>query len=242
MTPYYKDDWVTIYHGDWRELLSSIPSGSCEIAVTSPPYNLVREWTGGGPGSNMKAHEAKQKEWYEDSMDEDEYQNLQKAVIRRLFDVCKGSIFYNHKIRYAWSRRDRIYHPMEWLEEFPLWQEIIWDRCGGMGGNWPRFIPADERIFMLRKPTKWNGAGGFTNVWRLRPETDNSHVCAFPIELPKRCIQAATDEGDTVIDPFMGSGTTLRAAKDLKRHAIGIEIEEKYCEIAARRMSQEVLL
>lgn len=76
----------------------------------------------------------------------------------------------------------------------------------------------------------------------MSPPTDvDGHPCPFPLELPKRCIAATTDLGDVVLDPFMGSGTTLRAAKDLGRKAIGIEIEERYCEIAAKRLAQEVL-
>jgi DNA modification methylase len=69
----------------------------------------------------------------------------------------------------------------------------------------------------------------------------NDHPTQKPLELMRWCIQLVKPAPNFLLDPFMGSGTTLRAAKDLGRKAIGIEIEERYCEIAARRMAQEVL-
>jgi len=73
------------------------------------------------------------------------------------------------------------------------------------------------------------------------PAEVNGHPCPKPIGVWKWILKRISSvEGETVLDPFMGSGTTLRAAKDLGRRAIGIEIEEKYCEIAAKRLSQKV--
>lgn len=71
---------------------------------------------------------------------------------------------------------------------------------------------------------------------------DKAHPTVKPAGILRKYIQIGSLIGDTVLDPFMGVGTTLRAAKDLNRKAIGIEIEEKYCETAAKRLSQEVLL
>jgi site-specific DNA-methyltransferase (adenine-specific) len=80
-----------------------------------------------------------------------------------------------------------------------------------------------------------------SNVWRMQPEQRNGHPAPFPLDLPTRAIRLSTWPGETVFDPFMGQGSTLRAAKDLGRKAVGVEISERFCEQAARRLSQEVL-
>ena len=80
------------------------------------------------------------------------------------------------------------------------------------------------------------------DIIRVSPDPfDQAHPCAKPIKLYRAIVSRASLVEETVLDPFMGSGTTLRAAKDLGRKAIGIEIEERYCEIAARRCAQEVM-
>jgi site-specific DNA-methyltransferase (adenine-specific) len=86
---------------------------------------------------------------------------------------------------------------------------------------------------------RWNG-GGNRAVWTHNIAREE-HPTAKPLSLLKELVSLFTDPGETILDPFMGSGTTLRAAKDLGRKAIGIEIEEKWCEVAAKRMSQSVL-
>lgn len=73
-----------------------------------------------------------------------------------------------------------------------------------------------------------------------QPATPNGHPCPKSEQWARWLIKRATDDSAVICDPFMGSGTTIKAAKDLGRSAIGIEIEEKYCEIAAKRLSQEV--
>lgn len=105
-----------------------------------------------------------------------------------------------------------------------------------------------EAIGIFHTPGKkqWNG-GGQPALWhhgasRFGYFGESKHPTEKPLNLVKKLMTQFSNDGDRVLDPFMGSGTTLRAAKDLKRYAIGIEIEEKYCEIAAKRMAQEVLI
>jgi len=88
------------------------------------------------------------------------------------------------------------------------------------------------------KPT-WKGGGRAGNY--ILPKQNGEHPTTKPIQMILSFVDLFTDQGQVILDPFMGSGTTLRAAKDLGRKAIGIEIEERYCEMAAKRMAQKVL-
>ena len=248
--PYYQDGSVTIYHSRAEDVLPSLSGVAC--TVTSPPYNTL--------GSRIPAegtHKMAGDAWlakvnavgYSDDMPEDEYQAWQ-AVIAGLCaeaSVDGASLFYNHKVRYRGL--GDVVHPLDTVRRFDAWvlrQEIIWARDGGVAFNARMFCPSDERIYWMVKPGaphKWNqpSASDFT-VWQMRQEMGlDGHPCPYPVKLPTKAIMATTDPGDLVLDPFMGSGTTLRAAKDLGRRAIGIEPEERFCKLAVERLAQGVL-
>jgi DNA modification methylase len=222
--------------GDCLDRMKEMEANSVDLVVTSPPYNLNKNASGGG--NSKRNYEG----WYPDDMPEEEYQLWQKECIREMLRISKGSVFYNHKVRYAWHSRNKykqkskIYHPMQWLCDFPVWCEIIWDRRGTTGHANRRCRMSDERIYQLGKPNKFNDMG-YTTVWQILPSKNNGHVCSYPNELVNRCILMSTDEGDTILDPFMGSGTTGVAAKNLNRDFIGIEKDETYFKIAQDRIS-----
>ena len=129
-----------------------------------------------------------------------------------------------------------------WLYPRPKWV-LNWCISAGAGSGPWGFCSWQPILAYGPDPYLAKGLG-------RRPDTlitssvssSNSHPCPKPEMVMRWCVQrGTTEQGNTILDPFMGSGTTLRAAKDLGRKAIGIEIEERYCEIAARRMSQSVM-
>ena len=229
MTPYFEEDGITIYHGDCREVLPMllIPG----IIITDPPYNIGYHYDS-----------------YKDSLSEKEY----CALISNAILISSGRmpcvvIHYPEDMFWISSA---LGEPPEkcvaWIYNANTsrqWRMIAWFRFIPDFSlvKQPYKNPLDSRIQNLiangsegRDLYDWWNDEQVKNV----SEEKTEHPCQIPIALMNKVLSITPCE--LVYDPFMGSGTTLRAAKDLGRRAIGIEIEEKYCEIAAKRLSQKV--
>jgi len=214
--PYYQDDAVTIYHGDCREIMPEIPM--VDLLLTDPPYGIGAARRGRG-GRQDGAAVAPSKDYGDARWDDRPVEDslIAQAVARSRWQIVFGGQFY------------RVLPPRRcWL---------VWDKDNGAndyGDCEMAWTNLEGPIRRLRY--RWHG---------MLQEPGRVHeIREHPMQKPLEVIKWAmlkAPSSERVLDPFMGSGTTLRAAKDLGRKAIGIEIEERYAEIAARRMEQEVI-
>ena len=211
MNPYYQDSAVTIYHGDCREIL---PTLSADAVITDPPYNCGKDY-----GT------------YKDNLTEGDYNIFMKDIINKSLAISTNQFWVVPRYKL------HIFLPL-----FPGYHLIVITRgaTGPYRGGWSDQF---EVAVAVGKPSKcvpdlWNKIRLKGEGYFFREETFG-HPGYTPYPIMLWACQLLCKE--TVVDPFCGTGTTLRAAKDLNRKAIGIEINEKYCEIAANRMCQEVL-
>ena len=246
MKPYYDQDGITIYHGDCLDVLPGV--ADVGLIVTSPPYNL----SGDGPADSLLfrhdghnpngAYFRNLKKGYgnhTDAMPHEAYRNWQRSVLTLCWTALTGdgAIFYNHKPRVGGPS---VRLPFDLIpDHVPLRQIITWDRGSGFNRQFTYFVPTYEWLLLLAKPAFRINTRSANDLWRIPFETGSEHPAPFPLSLAKQAI--GSTNAALVMDPFMGSGTTLRAAKDLGRKAIGIELEERYCELAVQRLGQGVL-
>jgi site-specific DNA-methyltransferase (adenine-specific) len=241
VTPYYDDGQSTIYHADCLDVLPTLTDVG--LVLTSPPYNLSGDGNKPGhPLSNGRSTEVDLSNGYgvhDDAMPHAEYVPWQQAVLRACWATLAddGAIFYNHK---PIVRGNHVRLPLELIpEDIPLRQIVTWNRMSGFNRRLTYFVPSYEWIMLLTKPAFRITTYTVFDLWHIQPEANTDHPAPFPLRLARTAIGATSAQ--LVLDPFMGSGTTLRAAKDCGRKAIGIEIDERFCEMAAKRLSQEVL-
>ncbi len=236
MEPYYSDESVVLYHGDCREVMASMDDRSVDCVLTDPPYS-------------DKTHESTR--------------TNNTANGRRGNRVLSGSFGFNfvtsERLRADLTEMGRItcgwvVASIDYRHAFDL------DAAEPPGlrflriGVWVKTNPnpqiSGDRpaqgweaiAYMHRADIRpaWSG-GGRAGNFVLASSQGQGHPTSKPLPMVGQWVRWFTDPGDLILDPFVGSGTTLRAAKNEGRRAIGVEIDERYCEIAARRLDQGVL-
>lgn len=241
MTPYYERDGIILYHADCRELLATMKAGSVDCTVTSPPYNTLQH---DAKPSGMHANSSgalnfvrKMQSAYPDAKPEKEYQDWIKFIVGSCLHLSLGLVWVNHKLRF----RERVgIHPLRFLP-FDLYQEIIWHRDGAIAFNCRRFAPSHESFFAFGKPHYWDDSQNtMLTVWRINSEKGKEHPCPYPVELIQPLVVSSCPPNGTILDPFAGSCTTGVAAWNLGRKAILCEIDEKYCELGAKRLDRVI--
>ena len=221
--PYYSENGITIYHGDCREILPHLEP--VDLVLTDPPYGINTKSDGNGKLSPW-ADMCNSAFWYADWIKQCRSRLTVNGALWSFLNWRSMVTFQKASCDISWS-----------IESL-----LIWDKCGiGTGGS-TGLRPSYEMVALFAMPEFAIPNRGLPDIQRFNwsSQKPNWHPAEKPIDLMSWIIKESGN-ASAIIDPFMGSGTTLRAAKDLGRKAIGIEIEEKYCEIAAKRLAQEVL-
>lgn len=249
--PYFETDNLLIYKDDILKI-SSIPNNSVDLIVTSPPYNVDIHYNS-----------------HADNLSYEDYLEFTHKWIKKCFDLAKseGRFLLNIPLDKNKGGQKSVgadftkiakdigwkYHSTIVWNEGNISRRTAWGSF--MSASAPYVIAPVELILVLYKDS-WKKTGGsrknditkqefmdWTNgVWTFNGQSKKGaggHPAPFPIELPRRCIKLFSFLGDTVLDPFLGSGSTLIASYLHGRNGIGVDIDEKYCNIAIQRLRQE---
>jgi len=213
VTPYYDEDGCTIYHGDCRDVLLS-SCGTFDLLLTDPPYGIGESAADNkSRGVLAVAQDYGAAGW--DNHTAEDAVAIARSVCR--YQIIFGGNYYELPPSSCW---------------------LVWDKDNGAND----FADCELAWTNLRKAVRrltyrWQGMLQQPG----RPKERRQHPTQKPEPVMVWALQHAPLDVRTVLDPFMGSGTTLVAAKRLGKRSVGIEREERYCEIAAKRLSQRVL-
>jgi site-specific DNA-methyltransferase (adenine-specific) len=248
--PYFDRDNITIYNADLLTT-NAVPKDSVDLIVTSPPYNVDIAYNS-----------------HDDKLEYSHYLEFTRKWIAKCFTLAKpdGRFCLNMPLDKNKGGQQSVCADITTVAKNAGWKyhsTIIWNEQNisrrTAWGSWlsasaPFVIAPVEVIVVLYKESwkKTSGSGvsdttrdefmAWTNgVWTFGGESKKriGHPAPFPVELPRRCIKLFSFVGDTVLDPFLGSGTTLIAAFRTKRHGIGLEIDPGYCKLAVDRLAKD---
>lgn len=229
MTPYYTDDLVTLYHGDCRDVAEHLTPRSVDLLLTDPPYGMafVSGWT--LEKATVKSDGVRQG----------------VRVVRGALNALAGTFADDmHALVFChWESWPDFYDNLCHL--FPIRNALIWSKGGGGMGDLRHEYAKDYEIVLFGARSRGRElvgkrVGAVLSHKRVPAQRRNVPF-EKPVSLLAEFIERHCPGDGLVLDPFVGSGSTLQAAKLLGRRAIGVELDERMCEITAKRLDQGVL-
>lgn len=246
--PYFKDGSICIYNEDVLEI-EAVDKNSIDLIVTSPPYDVDIKY-----------------ENYDDSVPYSEYLEFTRKWLARCYDFAKddGRLCLNIPLDKNKGGQQSVCADITTIAKEVEWKyhtTIIWNEQNisrrTAWGSWlsasAPFIIAPVEVIVVLYKKRWKklrrGKSDITRdefiewtngVWNFSGESRSKigHPSPFPVELPRRCIKLFSFVEDMVLDPFLGSGTTLIACLETNRKGIGVEIDKNYCELAVKRLKK----
>jgi DNA modification methylase len=231
--PYYQDACVSLYLGDAREILPDVLPDERQVWLTDPPYSSGGFQEAGRAGGSIgkMGGATKNDTIATDTLSTRGYMNLMRDVLRHSRHAVEVGIFTD------WRMWVNTTDAMEYAG-LTMRAMIVWSKGNnGIGRPWRN--QHELVAYGMREASSKDRVAKHGNVIQCARSGNANHPTEKPLELVRKIVDNMGEE--LVVDPFVGSGTILRAAKDLGRRAIGIELDERYCEVAAQRMCQENL-
>lgn len=224
MKPYYSDDLVTIYHGDCEDVPDVLPRLSVDAIVTDPPFFM--------PAAHFQSRIKWQRSWGDVSV----LGTFWRTTLTALLPAIKPS---GHMLTFCSGDSYPVFYP-EMYRHFDTLKCLVWDKGHvGLGRVWRH---QHELILAGRWQESFVDIRGHLDSDVIKANAVPSEKRIHPVDKPEallgQLIEPITPRDGLVLDPFMGGGSTLVAARRLGRHAIGVEIEERYCEAAANRLRE----
>lgn len=225
--PYFDDGKRRIYHGDAMEILPTMDRGSIDACITDPPYVI-----GAVSAGNM---ESKAGGWA-DMMNSALWFTTWYRHVDRL--LRRSGVFWT----FCNWRSLPVVMRAAIDARLPVTSVMVWDKEWIGPGGQQGLRPSYELAALMCQPDFAIADRGIPDIWRCK--VGSYKASGHPAEKPEALLRRMLDtcqlpEGGVVLDPFLGSGTTAVAAKNLGLSCIGIEAEERYCEIAATRLAQD---
>jgi site-specific DNA-methyltransferase (adenine-specific) len=242
--PYYEKDGITIYLGNCKDIMVGIPSKSVGLALTSPPYNMrTRVRNGEYTGREVADDFSTKYTDFEDAMTVADYYLFHSFTLKEMMRISE-TVLWN--IQFVTGNKEAVFRVMgEFCKEIK--DIITWDKGYGQPAMHENVMnKATEQILVFEENASpgrefkrsFFRRGEMDDIWRLkRGKAHEDHGAVFPLSLAVKAIYGWSNEGDIVLDPFLGTGTTMVAARETGRKGIGIEISEDYCKIAIERLA-----